>query len=479
MATTAVRRGLGMSGPRGSWNGRRFGALAGLLLGFSITTMNGDEPVYQPAHKGNQLAGFEVVQVEHGCFRLRATRATQGRIVISADAPVELVSAQGLTAKLVPGWDGSLDCAHYGIEVVFAAAGEGSVTVRALPPPEQPMVDTAADFAAFKQAFEARASRVPDQGFADWQRQYRAKLAELLMGGGIPERIPLEVKVIETKDYPQFTLRRIVYRSRPERTNEALLSLPKGVAKAPLLVALHGHENDWGQAAEKAYTMGNADDFCAYFAERGWAVLQPATMNHQRQDPQWTLQGEWSWDAMVAIDYAATVPEVDMSRATVCGLSTGAHLAMNVLALDSRIRAGVVGCIFSTWNHYRRRVRIPPNCECGIMAQLGDQLEQCDWAAIAAPKPVQFQQGRKDPSMCPGANPNDLIPGNQWVKSGLCANTGIMPQAEYDLAFAEVRRAYRLAGGTDALVNSHIHDGPHRVDNAAAFAWLTKAIAQP
>jgi dienelactone hydrolase len=452
------------------------GLLSGLTLG---TTLLGGEPVYQAQHAGNQLNGIEVLEATNGTFRLRADAPTRGRLVIKGDAPVELVSSEGAKFELRIGWDGTLEYAHYGLDVVFPAAGEATVVVRAIPHPDKPVIETEADFAAFKKKYDARPSRFPDEGFPAWQKQYKTKLSALLMGGGLPQRVPLEVKILETKEYPKFTLRRIEYRSQSDRVNVALLSLPKGVEKAPLLLALHGHENDWGDASEKAYTPGNADDFCAFFAERGWAVLQPATMNHKLQHPTWTLQGEWSWDAIVAIDYAATLPEVDMSRVAVCGLSTGAHLAMNVMALDDRIRAGVIGCIFSTWNHYQRRFRVPPHCECGIMSQIADRIEQCDWAALAAPKPVQFHHGRKDPSMCPGADPNDLIPGNQWIKTGLCANTGTMPQAEYDTALGEVRRAYRLAGSTDEMVSSVIHDGPHSVNNESAFDWLTKALPTP
>jgi dienelactone hydrolase len=283
------------------------------------------------------------------------------------------------------------------------------------------------------------------------------------MGGGLPQRGPLEPRVMEVKEYPRFTLRRVQYRTRPDRTNVLLLSLPKGVSKAPLLLALHGHEAEWGQAVEQAYAPGHPDDFCAYFAERGWAVLQPATMNHTLQHQTWTLQGEWTWDALVSLDYAAGLPEIDMQRAAVCGLSTGGHLAMNVLALDERIQAGVVGCVFSTWHHYQR-FRVPPHCDCGIALQLAPQLEQCDWAALAAPKPVQFQQGRQDAAFCPGADEKRL--DLKW-------NTGILPPAEYEAAFAEVVRAYRLAGSPE-LVETRFHAGPHQVDNAAAFDWLSK-----
>jgi hypothetical protein len=212
--------------------------------------------------------------------------------------------------------------------------------------------------------------------------------------------------------------------------------------------------------------MGHSDDFCAYFAERGWAVLQPATMDHRLQHVDWTLLGERTWDAMVALDYAATVPEVDMQQVGVCGLSTGAHLAMNLLALEDRVKAGVVAGIFGTWNHYRR-FRLPPHCDCGIFSQLAHRLEPCDWAAVAAPKPVQFQHGRKDVVMCPGTDPAGL--DLKW-------NTGTMPQAEYDAAFDEVSRAYRVAGRPTA-VRTWYHDGPHRVANEAAFDWLSRYVA--
>ena len=337
-----------------------------------------------------------------------------------------------------------------------------------IPPPTAPVPTTDEDMARFKRQLQTHHSRFPNDpaAFAKWQSAYRAKLAALLMDGGLPKPIPPDAQVINTKDYPQFTLRRVKYRSQDDRTNVLLLSLPKGVTRAPLLLALHGHEAPWGEADERAYTIGHADDFIAYFAQRGWAVLQPATMNHKLQHQGWTLQGEWTWDAMVALDYAATVPDVDMGRVAVCGLSTGGHLAMNVLALDDRVRGGVVGCVLSTWNHYHRRLRIPPHCDCGITAQLSPHLEQCDWAALAAPKPVQFQQGRKDVCFCPGADPKLLK--LDW-------NIGVMPPAEYETMFAEIRRAYALAG-KPAAVATKFHDGPHKVDNEMAFEWLNQWV---
>ena len=140
---------------------------------------------------------------------------------------------------------------------------------------------------------------------------------------------------------------------------------------------------------------------------------------------------------------------------------------MNVLALDERAKAGVVGCILSTWNHNERRFRIPPHCDCGIHGQLSGLLEQCDWAALAAPKPVMFQHGKQDAAFCPGADETHL---------DLAWNTGILPQPEYDAMFAEVARVWTLAG-KPAQVETRIHSGPHSVDNATAWKWLNDALS--
>ena len=422
-------------------------------------------------HAATKFDGLEIIEVVNDTVRLRAYYPASARIVIKSAEPLTVASATNATARLESGWDGTIGLHHYRLVVGTLSAGEATIRLRAIPPPSAPVATTAKELDGFKHQLQTRPSRFPDgpEAFRHWQRKERTRLAALLMNGGLPQRVPLEGRVLEKRDLPNFTLQRVEHRSQLDRKNVLLLSLPRGVAKAPLLLALHGHEAPWGEADPKAYEPGHPDDFMSYFARRRWAVLQPATMNHTLQHEGWTLQGEWTWDAMAALDYAATVPEVDMSRVAVCGLSTGGHLAMNVLALDERVRAGVVGCVLSTWNHYHRRLRIPPHCDCGITAQLSPHLEQCDWAALAAPKPVQFQQGRKDACFCPGADPKLL--NLKW-------NTGVMPEAEYDALFSEVRRAYQVLGSEHSVATS-IHDGEHKVDNERAFEWLAPLGRRP
>lgn len=422
----------------------------------------------EAGHPGNQIEGLTVEGLSAGTLTLRASKATNARIVLRSDAPLLLRSASGASASLRPGWDGTLGYSLYGLELTITSPGSVIIQLEQVPQPTTTQVSSDEDNKAFTAALARRPSRCPDtsDGFNAWQRDYRERLTKWLMGGSQPQRVAPQARVVQTWDYPRFTLRKVEYRSQKDRGNTLLLSLPKGMSKAPLLLALHGHEAAWGEADANAYRAGHADDFIAYFAERGWAVVQPATMNHTLQHANWTLQGEWTWDAMAAIDYALSLPDIDSQCVTVCGLSTGGHLAMNVLALDDRVKAGVVGGVLSTWNHYARRMRIPPGCDCGIHALLGPGLEQCDWAALAAPKRVQFQHGRADGAMCPGADPATL--DLKWFE-------GVMPKAEFDAAFAEVRRAYTLAGSPDT-VSLFLHKAGHRIDNEAAYEWLSRPI---
>jgi dienelactone hydrolase len=428
------------------------------------TVANGPEQeffILQTEHPANRLDGCTVSVGPINSILFGFKRPGRSILILKAKYPLIITEQSGLTARLRPGWDGTLGYSLYALDVESGSAGSGRVRLEIKPTPTEGGQTSA--------EFNTRNSRFPDKhaNFLMWQQDWRNKLISRLMNGVLPARVPLEAKVLTTEDHPLFSLQKIRYKSLPDRSNTLLLSLPKNVSsQVPLLIALHGHEAKWGEADSGAFTSGHADDFCAYFAERGWAVVQPATMDHILQHAGWTLQGEWTWDAIVALDYAAALPEVDKQSIAVIGLSTGGHLAMNLLAMDDRVRSGVVGCILSTWNHYRERILFPPGCDCGILSQLGDWLEQCDWAALAAPKPVQFQHGRKDAMFCPGADPALIQP--KW-------STAVMPKEEFESAFSEVKRAYQLAG-EPKHVKLYIHNDIHRVDNEAAYLFLNSEI---
>ena len=423
-------------------------------------------------HPSTQRAGLKNILYHDGTYEgtleLDAEYATSALLILEDYNPLVVESAANATVTLLPGWEGAYGFGMYGIKLDIPHPARVVVHLRESPPPTRALAVSNAEISAYATALIARKSKFPAQAkeFRKWQRIWRLNLAARLMNGEVPPRVPLDVVVLEEKDCGSFTLRTIKYHSQADRMNTAILALPNGLTKVPLLLALHGHEGPWGSADPAAFTLGHADDFCAYFAIRGWAVLEPATMDHKLQHPGWTLEGEWTWDAIVALNYGISVPIIDPHRISVCGLSTGGYLALNVLALDERVGAGVVAGALTTWNHIRKHTRIPPACDCGILSQLGDYLEQCDWAALAAPKPVLFQYGLKDASFCPGASEQLL---------NLNFNTSVMPQQEFDLEFNEIQRAYRISGQS-SNVALLIHPGGHNVDAEAAFRWLSDRL---
>ncbi len=444
----------------------RFTIIVCLLISLFLPEINAQ--LVQPAHIANRLEGVSEISVKDGILTLDFLNLDTAFLVIESDAPLRLISAQNARASLAPGWDGTLGYKMYGLTLVPEQVGRAEVIFEVLKAPAKPVTTTTKEVKQFKEQLETRPSRFPGEAsaFPGWQKQYRDSLIYTLTGGALPDRVPGEVVIEYEKTYENFRLIAFSYQSKVDRRNTALLSIPKSIENAPLLVALHGHETTWAIADSAAYREGHIDDFCAYFANRGWAVLQPATMDHHLQHPDWTLQGEWTWDAMTAIDVCTAYSSINMDQVAVCGLSTGAHLAMNLLALDSRVKAGVVGCILSTWNHYEKRFRIPLHCDCGISLQLSPVMEQCDWAALAAPKPVQFQHGLQDAAFCPGAD--EALLDLNW-------NTGVLPLEEYEAMFAEVSRAYGMFDKEDR-VGTLYHDGPHSVNNEAAFKWIMKCF---
>ncbi len=422
----------------------------------------------QPLHMETRMGGISHSSLKDEILSIEFSRLEEAFLVLKSESPLRLLSTRNVAATLTPGWDGSLGYLMYGLSLLPEKEGSAEVIFELIRAPVTAIPTTAEEMEQYKGQLYMRNSRFPDSAsdFPDWQEQYRDSLIHTLMGGSLPDRIPGDVEIEYEEEYENFRLISFSYKSKKNRRNKALLSLPYGRKKAPLLVGLHGHESSWGEADSAAFREGHIDDFCAYFANRGWAVLQPATMDHQLQYSSWTLQGEWTWDAMTAMDVCTTYPSVNMDRVAVCGLSTGGHLAMNLLALDPRVKTGVVVCILSTWNHYEKRFRIPPHCDCGISHQLAPVMEQCDWAALAAPKPVLFLHGLQDASFCPGAD--EALLDLEW-------NTGILPLEEYEAMFVEISRAYEMSGD-GGKVSTLYHDGPHSVDNEAAFEWFTKTL---
>ncbi|MCG3147215.1 MAG: hypothetical protein PCFJNLEI_00653 [Verrucomicrobiae bacterium] len=292
-----------------------------------------------------------------------------------------------------------------------------------------------------------------------WQKESRDFLAKTLFGRAMPDKIDLKITEERIASKGTFDLYRVIYQSTLSRTNYALVSVPKGQGPFPAILALHGHE--CATDPEAFLREGHVDDFCRYFAQRGFVVVCPDVLNHQLQpEAGFTLIGTWLYDALRCLDYLAARKDVDPDRIASVGLSTGGFLCLYAAALDERIKTAVPAGAYSTMKHDFAHFKCPPGCDCGTSKIEGFRdLDYCDVAGLVAPRALRVMHGKQDPAFYPGTDPKSIVGTSQ---------TAVMNQGDFDAAVAETRKIYQVFGKPE-LFDVYWHPKGHAVDNPAAF----------
>ncbi len=237
------------------------------------------------------------------------------------------------------------------------------------------------------------------------QTVVRRQILSLL--GTLPERTPLNAKVLGETQAEGFRVQKVLFESQPRFPVTALLYLPDGPsAKLPAILLAPGHS-----------PAGKASDYfvAALFARNGFVVLSydpigqgerlqypdPAkpgaslatrpTGEHGEASLQPMLIGDTMarymlWDAMRGVDYLSQLPQVDAQRIGAFGCSGGGAMTALVGALDPRVAAIAVACYTTSFDEL-----LP-----AIGAQDGEQssprfissgLDFPDWIELAAPRP--------------------------------------------------------------------------------------------
>jgi dienelactone hydrolase len=251
--------------------------------------------------------------------------------------------------------------------------------------------------------------------------------------------------------------------------------------RRPALLAAHGHGGGktdicglphphWG-ARHSRWARSLHYDYARQAALRGYVVLAPdfAPFGERRPPEAWIRKDRDAcnisdlalqyfgfnllalnlWDAMRGIDLLESHPLVDPKRIGVIGLSYGGTIATHLLALDRRVKAGVVSGYISTISGDALGKRGQGNT-CGAQAipgllRHGDIPEI---AGLAAPKPVLFEMGKKE----------DCFYYPDMLK-----------------AYARVKRIYGAAGA-GKHVEKDAFNGGHRFNGAKAWDWLKESL---
>lgn len=258
---------------------------------------------------------------------------------------------------------------------------------------------------AWLAAFEAR--KTPEQIKA-YQQRLKDEFIKRI--GGLPERTPLNAQVVGLLERRGYRVEKLLFESQPQHFVTAALFLPDPARFPPpypgVLVPC-GHSND-----AKAYRPYAT--FSALLAINGLAALifDPIDQGerHQWRDPDgkfslWGTAGHNMigvgsillgrntarfeiWDAMRAVDYLQSRPEILPEQIGCSGISGGGTQTAYLMALDSRITAAAPGCYICGLFGRLLKENGAQDAEQNIFGQLALGMDHADYCMMRAPQPT-------------------------------------------------------------------------------------------
>jgi len=341
----------------------------------------------------------------------------------------------------------------------------------------QPKLDTLefsrAELKKHSQALGFRARTVAEA--KAWQRKLRRKLIALL--GGFPaKRVPLRPRIVETRRFKGYTRQAVYFETRDTLSAFAYFLVPDGFhSPGPAVLCLPGHGRgvDDLVGINEDGTMrdefgGYQGDYALQCVSHGYAALafEQLCFGHRRDEAALkggsgnsscqpasgaallfgqTMIGWRVWDAMRAIDYLSTRPEVDPGRIATLGCSGGGTTSLHTAAIDERVKVAVVSCYFNT---YADCIMSISHCMDNYIPGILDWAEMPDVAGLIAPRGFFAEGGTQDP---------------------------IFPVAATRRAHRCTKRVYRLFGA-ERQIGLEIFDDTHRWWGKGAFEFLAKTL---
>jgi cephalosporin-C deacetylase-like acetyl esterase len=287
--------------------------------------------------------------------------------------------------------------------------------------------------------------------------------------GGLPERTPLNARVVGAIEREDYRIEKVIFESQPRFYVTANLYLPKkGQPPYPGILFPEGHEagaktnETWQQIlvsfAKKGFValtwdpLGQGERVQFYDADLRASKLGGSTTEHSMLGIQCLLAGDnlaryTIWDGMRALDYLLSRKEVDASRIGCTGNSGGGTHTAYLSALDDRIHVAAPSCYLTSWQQLLRTIG-PQDAEQNMPPWLLDGLDHPDFIYSFAPKPYLMLSAIRDFFSISGARET----------------------------FQEAKRVYALLGAAEKLEMMEADDGhgyskPRRL---AAYNWFSR-----
>lgn len=234
--------------------------------------------------------------------------------------------------------------------------------------------------------------------------------------GPVPEKNPLNAKVTKVVERVAYRIEHVVFESRPNFLVTGNLYLPAPLkTKVPGVIGVCGHSLN-GKAAEayQSFAQGLARQGQAcfivdpagqgerfqYLNEKLGSRLGGGTSEHNQMGAPQALVGEFlgnwfAWDAMRALDYLLTRPEIDPTHLGITGNSGGGTQTTWLCGLEPRFTMAAPSCFVTTFRRDAEN-ELPQDMEQCPPSVLALDLDHCDFLAAMAPKPVIIMAQEKD-----------------------------------------------------------------------------------
>ncbi len=332
---------------------------------------------------------------------------------------------------------------------------------------------------------------VPDN-LKQWEQRADSLRKRVLVANGLwpmPEKTPLNAVIHGKTTRPGITIEKVYFESMPGFYVTGLLFRPEnpGSEKLPAVLCPHGHGGrlmDSGPKGIKKYLVTGAERFeesgrmpkiarCVQLARMGCVTFlydmigyaDNLQLSHNlahrfaKQRPEFEGKDSWglysaqaelrlqsifglqTWNSIRALDFLASLPDVDSKRMAVTGGSGGGTQTIMLCAIDSRpIAAFPNGMVSSS---------MQGGCTCENASLLRIGTGNVELAALFAPKP----QG--------------MTAANDWTKEMLVQGKG----------FPELKKLYTMYGKPDNVMCADLRHFPHNynyVTRALMYSWFNK-----
>ncbi|MBV9471255.1 MAG: acetylxylan esterase [Abitibacteriaceae bacterium] len=286
---------------------------------------------------------------------------------------------------------------------------------------------------------------------AAWEAHAAKVRAQILVGSGLyplPVRTPLHPKITGKIEREGYTVEKVLLETMPGFFLGGNLYRPRGQqGPFPGIVSPHGH---WAHGRLEDSDTGSIPARCINLARLGFVVFAYDMIGYNDTkgldhkfvgSPLWgiSLQGLQLWDSLRAVDFVASLPDVDATRLGCTGASGGATQTILLTAIDDRIK------VSAPVNMISHTMQGGCLCENGPLLRIG--TNNMEIGAMMAPRPMLMIAATGD-----------------WTKT--------TPQVEYPA----VRHIYRLYGAEEHLAEHQV-DAPHNYNRESreyVYAWMVR-----